>query len=86
MTGAAVSRRLLSAVAFPELNAWDTGIKLQGSLDPFCHAKRAIVLPILADDLNAERKTILAKPGRKRHSRHAKKSPRRTIFRVAGIA
>jgi hypothetical protein len=72
MTGAAVSRRLLSAVALPELNAWDTRIKLQGSLDPFCHAKRAIVLPIPPDDLDAERKTVLAKPGRKRWARRAR--------------
>ena len=72
MTGAAVSRRLLSAVAFPELNAWDTRIKLQGSLDPFCHAKRAIVLPMPADDLDAERKTVLAKPGRKRRARRVR--------------
>ena len=45
-----------------------------------------MVLSMRADDLNAERKAIFAKSGRERHRRHAKKSPRRTIFRIAGIA
>jgi hypothetical protein len=81
-----VSRRLLSAVVFPNANARDTRVKLEGLLDPFCRAKRVIDLPIRADDLDAERKTVLAKPGRKRHGRHAKKGPRRTVFRVAGTA
>jgi hypothetical protein len=42
-----------------------------------------MVLPIRADNLEAERKAVFPKSRGQRHGGHAKESPRRTIFRLA---
>src|ERR1700694_5286400 len=68
------------------LDRRDTGIEVQCTLDPFRDAEQAVVFPIRADDLQAERKAVLAESNRKRHGGHADKSPRRAIFGVTGIA
>src|SRR6266702_757578 len=80
------NRKADQASGFGRMNPRNTRIKLQNALDPFRHAKRPMILSIRADDLEAERKTVFAEPGRQRHGGRAQQGPGRTIVRVAGIA
>src|SRR5438105_198349 len=62
--------------------AW---IKAQSAFNPFGDAEHKEVLPVAADDLQAERKTASAESGRDRHGWDAEQGPRRAILGVAGI-
>src|SRR5882672_940830 len=50
------------------------------------NAKRPVILAIGADDLETERKTVFAEPGRQRQCGRAQQGPGRTVFGIAGIA
>ena len=60
-------------------------IKAKRMLDPFCHTKHPVIVSVSADDLEAERKAVLAEPDRKRRGGYAKECPWRAILGVAGI-
>ena len=60
-------------------------IKAKRMLNPLCHTKHPVIVSVSADDLEAERKAVLAEPDRKRRGGYAKECPWRAILGVAGI-
>src|SRR5580692_6228498 len=60
-------------------------IKAKRMLNPLCHTKHLVIVSVSADDLEAERKAVVAEPDRKRRGGYAKECPWRAILGVASI-
>jgi len=68
------------------LNPGNARLKPQHVLDPFRRAKRPIILPVGADDLETEGQAVFSESGRQRYGGGAQQSPRRAKFRVSSEA